>query len=218
MNEGWASYWHKQILESLELPQELHLEFIVRHNQVVRPFPQGINPYHLGLRLWEDIRRRYDDPTEQEKAELGPDRPTGIEKMFEVRESDRDASFLRRHLTEDLMLELNMFEYQHQGIHRVVSNVADDEGWRAVKETLLKNIGMNTVPVIKVEDADFGSNHTLLLSHCHDGRDLQMEYAEKTLAYVYQLWQRDVALETSMDGKRCLLLYNDRGFSTKMLR
>ena len=37
MNEGWASYWHKRILESLDLEQGLRLEFIVRHNQVVRP-------------------------------------------------------------------------------------------------------------------------------------------------------------------------------------
>ena len=49
MNEGWASYWHKRIVESLDLDQGLHLEFIVRHNQVVRPIPGQINPYHLGL-------------------------------------------------------------------------------------------------------------------------------------------------------------------------
>ena len=61
MNEGWASYWHKQILDSLELPADLGIEFLVRHNQVVRPHEGGINPYHLGLRIWEDLRRRYDE-------------------------------------------------------------------------------------------------------------------------------------------------------------
>ena len=44
MNEGWATYWHKRILDSLELPQDLQLEFIVRHNQVVRPFPRRAQP------------------------------------------------------------------------------------------------------------------------------------------------------------------------------
>ena len=58
MNEGWASYWHREILNALELPQELHLEFLVRHNQVVRPHPGGLNPYHLGLKVWDDIKRR----------------------------------------------------------------------------------------------------------------------------------------------------------------
>jgi stage V sporulation protein R len=38
---------------------------------------------------------------------------------------------------------------------------------------------MTAVPSIKVEDADFGHNHTLHLVHDHDGRDLQLEYAEK---------------------------------------
>jgi spore cortex formation protein SpoVR/YcgB (stage V sporulation) len=45
-----------------------------------------------------------------------------------------------------------------------------------------------------------------------------LEYAEKTLSYIYQLWQRDVALETVISGRRSLLLYNDRGFSSKALK
>ena len=47
MNEGWASYWHHQIMNSLDLPQEIHLEFLVRHNQVVSPHPgrhQSLSP------------------------------------------------------------------------------------------------------------------------------------------------------------------------------
>src|SRR6266436_2796733 len=77
MNEGWASYWHRQILNSLDLPQELQIEFLVRHNQVVRPHEGGLNPYHLGLKMWDDIRRRYDDPSPRSRrfvpAEI-PDR------------------------------------------------------------------------------------------------------------------------------------------------
>ena len=63
MNEGWASYWHREILNSLELPPELHLEFLVRHNQVVRPHPGGLNPYHVGLKVWDEIKRQHDEPT-----------------------------------------------------------------------------------------------------------------------------------------------------------
>ncbi|MBI3785455.1 MAG: SpoVR family protein [Deltaproteobacteria bacterium] len=218
MNEGWASYWHKRILDSLELPQELHLEFIVRHNQVVRPFPGGLNPYHLGFKVWEDIHRRYDDPTPAEAREIGAHHPTGDAKIFEVREVDRDISFLRRHLTAELIRELNLFEYQKRGDELVVSRVADEDGWREVKETLLQSVGMGGVPVIKVEDADFGNNRTLHLVHYHDGRDLQVEYAERTLAYVHRLWARDVALETSVSGKKVLLTFGERGFASKQIK
>ena len=39
INEGWASYWHHTILNSLDLPQEIMMEFMVRHSQVIRPIP-----------------------------------------------------------------------------------------------------------------------------------------------------------------------------------
>src|SRR3546814_9852362 len=35
MNEGWATYWHREIMNSIELPPEIHLEFLVRHNQEI---------------------------------------------------------------------------------------------------------------------------------------------------------------------------------------
>jgi stage V sporulation protein R len=215
MNEGWASYWHKRILESLDLPQGLHLEFLVRHNQVVRPFPGGLNPYHLGFRVWEDLYRRYENPTPEEASALGSDRLSGTEKMFEVRAADRDSSFLRRHLTPQLIRDLDLFEYRSRGEDLVVTRVGDDDGWREVKETLLKSVGTASIPVIKVEDAEFGPQRTLYLVHYHDGRDLQLEYAEKTLAYVHRLWGREVALATEINGKQMLLTFGERGFASK---
>ncbi|SRR5579875_403034 len=218
MNEGWASYWHKRILEGLKLDQALHLEFLVRHNQVVRPIPGQINPYHLGLKIWEDIYRRWTDPTPEEIERYGPPNKTGEEKLFEVREVERDTSFIRRYLTPELARELDLFKYEPRGNEFVVSKVADDEGFEEVKETLIKNVGTNTIPVIKIEDADFGQNRTLYLRHYHDGRDLHLEYAEKTLGYVYSLWGRECVLETIVRGRRILLIYNDRGFATRTLK
>jgi stage V sporulation protein R len=215
MNEGWASYWHKKIVESLDLEQGLRLEFIVRHNQVCRPIPGQINPYHLGLRIWEDIYRRWTDPTKEEIERDGAPTKSGEQKLFEAREVERDASFIRRYLTPELMREMDMFQYESRGEDIVVAKVSDDEGWREVKENLIRNIGVNSIPVIKIEDADFGQNRVLYVRHYHDGRDLQLDYAEKTLAYLYRLWGRECILETLLQGKRTLLVFNDRGFSNK---
>ena len=92
MNEGWASHWHHRIMTSLDLPQEIFLEFMVRHNQVICPHPGGLNPYHVGFMVWRDIEHRFG----------GAETKEGRAKLFEVRESERDVSFLRRFLTEDL--------------------------------------------------------------------------------------------------------------------
>ena len=218
MNEGWASYWHREIMNSLELPQDMHMEFLVKHNQVVCPHPGGINPYHLGLKLWEYIRHRYDDPTPGEIERYGAPEKCGLEKMFAIREVDRDVSFLRRFLTEELMRSLDLFEYRPQGQDLVVSEVSDERSWRQVKEALLNSVGMSATPVVKVIDADYGQSRGLYLKHEHDGRDLQLEFASKTMSYVHQLWGRNVLLETLLNGKPVWFSYTDRGFAVKESR
>ena len=215
MNEGWASFWHKRILEALDLPQGLRLEFFVRHTQVLSPTPGAINPYYVGMKVWEDIEKRWTHPSPEEVKEFGPKKETASEKLIEVREVERDSSFLRRYLTEELIRELNLFEYQSRGNEKVVSRVADQENWQAIKDTLLQNVGTGTIPVIKVEDADYNNNRTLFLKHYHDGRDLQIEYAEKTLQYLRQLWGRDVVLETVVNDKKSLLCYSEDKLAIK---
>ena len=212
MNEGWSTFFHKRILDALELPQALHLEFLVRHNQVVRPIPGSLNPYHLGLRVWEEIERIGNDPTPEERERLAPG-TTGCDLLFESRVCDRDVSFLRRWLTPRLMNEMDLFRYEQRKDDLVISDVADDLGWQRVKETLLARVGMGSIPMIRILDADFAHDRSLLLAHDHDGRDLQLENAEHTLAYAHRLWGRDVFLRTVLDGKPATLAFGDKGFS-----
>jgi stage V sporulation protein R len=215
MNEGWASFWHKRILEALDLPQGLKIEFLIRHTQVLSPTPGGLNPYYIGMKVWEDIERRWSHPEREEEKKPEAKKKTAAEKLFEVREVERDSSFLRRYLTEELVRELNLFEYQSRGNEKVVSRVADEDNWQSIKDTLIQNVGTGTIPVIKVEDADYNNNRGLFIRHSHDGRDLQLEYAEKTLQYLRQLWGRDVILETTVNDKKSLLCFSDDKLTIK---
>ncbi len=208
MNEGWASFWHHRIMNSLDLPQDLHLEFLVRHNQVICPHPGGLNPYHIGFMVWQDVERRFG----------GAGTPEARAKLFEVRESDRDVAFLRRFLTPELMRELDLFTYKPRGEHLVVSQVSDEENWEKVKAALLRQIGTQTMPVIRIHDADHRGRRCLYLVHEHDGRDLEMSYAERTLGYLRQLWGNDVVLETRLRGKKALLSNTESGFDAKLVQ
>ncbi len=198
INEGWASYWHRTIMNSLDLPHDIQLEFLVRHNQVVRPIPGDINPYHLGLKLWDAIEEK-----------------DGREAMFPVREVDRDVSFLRRFLTPEILRDLDLFEYEKRGDEYIVSNVADEEHWQTVKETLIRGTGMGRIPRIRVIDADFGGIRTLLLDHEFDGRELDAGYAEKTIKHLFALWGRDVMLETRFNGEAVTLIYDGDSFTQR---
>ena len=97
----------------------------------------------------------------------------------------------------------------------MVSRVADEENWQNIKSTLIQNVGTGTTPMIKVEDADYNSSRTLFLKHAHDGRDLQLEYAENTLKYVQRLWGHKVVLETTVNEKPTLLCFANDKLTTK---
>ena len=223
MNEGWASYWHHKIMNSLQLDQGLHLEFIVRHNQVLSPIPGGLNPYHLGFIIWQDIERRWNAGEtgveyKSRPASYQPQTPEeelnsrGRKKIFEVRESDRDTSFLRRFLTPEIMQEVHLFQHERRGKDRVVTKVSNDENWTDIRDTLIKSVGSNSLPIIKVHDADYSGTRILYLKHHHDGRDLQLEYAEQTLRHLQALWGKAVYLETELNGKAHLLKMTEGQF------
>ena len=94
MNEGWASFWHKRILEALDLPQGLHLEFIVRHTQVLRPSPgrpQSLPCRHENLGGYREALEQ--SRAAEEKRSSARATKAGNEKLFEVREVERDARF-----------------------------------------------------------------------------------------------------------------------------
>lgn len=182
MNEGWASFWHYKILNHLQLPQSLHLEFIKRHNQVIAAHPGSLNPYHLGFKIWTKLESESEDKR----------------RIFEVREQDRDATFLRRYLDEELCRELNLFEYQKTGRNYVITEVADEPGWKIIRDTLITNVGMNSIPVIKV--SEIGKGNTLKLEHEWDGRELHLDYAHQTLKYLARLWGHKVELRIKING------------------
>ena len=185
MNEGWASYWHYQILQQLELPQALHLEFLQRHNLVIRPHQGRINPYFVGFKLFEFLNNQ-----------------VGREELMAIRANERDQSFLRRFLTKELCGELGLFVHETQGQDIKVKEVADEAGWKMVRDSLANSVGSGTIPVIKPESIESGK---LMIEHCYDGRDLELEYARKTLNYVGVLWGGEVELHTVLNEKKTVI-------------
>ena len=99
MNEGWASFWHQRILREMDLTSDETIEFATLNANVIQPSKTSINPYYLGLKIYEDIEKRYNNPTEKMRR-LGVQPNTGIEKIFEVREIESDISFIRNYVHE----------------------------------------------------------------------------------------------------------------------
>jgi len=207
MNEGWATYWHLRIMRALDLDASDAIEFAKMHSGVVIPSKMSINPYHLGLAIWEDIEKRWDNPTQEERDRFGREPNQGRAKMFEVREMENDISFLRNYLTKDLVADLDLFLYQKVGNEwRVV-----EKDWTKVRDKICSSRVNGGMPVLYVEDGDYNGNGELYVKHAYEGVELDLLHLDKTLPYLAQLWGRTVHLQSvieergvlfSCDGKR----------------
>jgi stage V sporulation protein R len=197
------SFWHARIMRELDLTESEYVQFAQLHSGVLSPSTRNVNPYYVGMKIFEDIERRWDEPSDEERKKLGRPGGEGRTKIFEVRQLDNDASFLRNYLTRDLVEELDLYLYRLEGDTWVIV----EKDWEVVRDTILAGMTNFGQPYIVVEDADYRRGRELYLKHRHEGDDLDLDYANKTMRYLYQLWSRPIHLETIVDGKSTVLTY-----------
>lgn len=212
MNEGWASYWHQRILREMELTSGEAIEFAKLNAGVVQPSKTGINPYYLGIKIYEDIEERFNNPTEEMKSR-GVQPNSGREKIFEVREIESDISFLRNYLTKDLVMREDMYLFQKQGRdYKIV-----DKQWEHIRDQLVNMRVNGGFPYITVNDGDYLKNGELLLKHWYEDIELDVKYLEKVLPYIHQLWGRSVHLETVIEDRTMQFSYDGKGVHRKYI-
>jgi len=182
MNEGWACMIHEKIVQALKLPDKYHISFLRLHNQVVRPHLGQVNPYHLGYKIFKYIEKHH-----------------GFDECLRVREIHNDETFIKRYLNQELCQELNLFSFsfdKRASVNRV-AEISDDMGWQTVRDDLIKNVGLNSIPVVLVKELQ--KDGTLVLEHQHDGRDIELSEANKVFEFINDLWSGDVKFTTIIE-------------------
>lgn len=213
MNEGWASYWHQRIIRELDLTSEETIEFAKLNSSVVQPSRHSLNPYYLGLKIFEDIERRWDNPTAEEREKYGRVPGQGRQKMFEVREFDSDLSFIRNYLTKQLTDDLDLYVFEKKGPEWKIT----DKSWESIRDQLVYSRVNGGFPYLVVEDGDFQRNGEMYLKHVYEGIELDLKYLEKTLPYVYQLWGKTIHLETTVEDKKVVFTYDGKKHQRKFM-
>jgi len=202
------SIWHSRIMRQLGdrgvISDSETIDFAQLHSGVLSPSRTSLNPYYLGFKMFEDIERRWDNPTKEEQERLGRKPGMGRQKIFEVRELDNDVSFLRNYLTKDLIEDLDLYLFKKEGDEWLVS----EKTWEIVRDGIVASLTNFGYPYLVIENGDFRGNRELYIKHMFEGQELDLIYAEKTLQYVHTMWGRPVHLETVYEGKRILLTYD----------
>lgn len=196
MNEGWASYWHQRIVRELDLTSEETVEYAKLNSSVVQPSRQSLNPYYLGLKIFEDIERRWDR-----------------DKIFEVRELESDTSFIRSYLSKELVNDLDLYVFEKKGPEWKIT----DKAWENVRDQLVLARVNGGSPYLVIEDADFEKNGELFITHRYESIELDLKYLERTLPHIYALWGRTVHLQTVVEDKKARFSYDGKKVQRKFI-
>ena len=215
MNEGWATFWHYTLLQTMYdrglVTEGFIMEFLQSHTSVIyqppydSPYYNGINPYALGFSMMTDIRRICENPTEEDRRWF-PDIAGSdwLETLHFAMRNFKDESFILQFLSPKVMRDLKLFCIVDDDKDKEIEVAAihDDSGYQRVRESLAGqyNLG-NREPNIQVYKVDVRGDRSITLHHVqHDRKPLDSS-AEEVLKHVHQLWGFDVHLHSVQDDK-----------------
>jgi stage V sporulation protein R len=213
MNEGWASYWHSTMMTQKLLTIEEVIDYADHHSGTVATSPGRLNPYKIGIELFRDIEDRWNRGRfgkEYEECDSWDRKRTwdmklgrGREKIFEVRKTHNDVTFIDTFLTEEFCREQKLFTFGWS--EKQQSYEIQSREFAQVREMLLFQLANHGRPFIYVKDANYRNRGELLLWHRYEGIELKRDYAEDTMRNLEMIWNRPVHVETVMGETDTLL-------------
>ncbi len=218
MNEGWATFWHYTLLNTLYddgmLSDGFMMECLSSHTNVVfqppvsHPGYSGINPYALGFAMFCDLRRMCENPTDEDRQWFPDLAGSDWQKTLDyAMRHFKDESFIGQYLSPRLMREFRLFSIVDDAQQKEleVTAIHDDAGYRRVREALSKQYDLNwREPNIQVWNVNLRGDRSLTLRHTrHQDRPLDAG-AEEVVKHVARLWGFRVRLESVDSHERVL--------------
>ncbi len=210
MNEGWATFWHYTLLNTMYddglLSDGFMLEFLQSHTNVVAqpaynsPHYSGINPYALGFSMWRDIRRICEAPTDEDRQWFPDIAGSDWREAFDfAMRNFKDESFVAQYLSPRLMREFRLFAVLDDDSREKlkIDAIHDESGYRALRQLLSTQYDLGSrEPDIQVWNVDLHGDRSLTLRHfVRERRPLAGSSCEAVLGHLAHLWGFAVRLE-----------------------
>ena len=210
MNEGWATFWHHKLLNTLyddgHLSNGMMMEWLSSHTNVIFQPPvghraySGINPYALGFAMYTDIKRICDAPTDEDRMWF-PDiaRSPWLPTLDHAMRNFKDESFIGQFLSPKLMRDMRLFAIHDDEKYAEleVAAIHDDTGYRELRQSLSQQYDLGTrEPNIQVWNMNLRGDRTLTLRHTQFQNRPLGESTLEVLKHTARLWGFGVALES----------------------
>ena len=210
MNEGWATWWHYTLLNTLydedRVGDGFMLEFLQSHTNVVaqppynHPHYSGVNPYALGFAFWRDLKRICELPTDEDREWFPAIAGSDWRETFDfAMRNFKDESFIAQYLSPRLMREFRFFAVldDDELPNLRIEAIHNEQGYRRMRELLSDQYNLGTrEPNIQVWNVDFRGDRTLTLRHFEHQRRPLGDTAADVLRHMAALWGFAVRLET----------------------
>jgi stage V sporulation protein R len=214
INEGWASYWHNELFLADERIQGHEADY-ARVNAFVTSVPKvGLNPYAVGLRLFEHLK----DYADKGRFDYEYDRMRGVESrkqfdrkagkgtdfLFKTRESFCDFTFINSYVDQDFVDRYQLVVIGQRINQQRMSREFYIKSRKAADYKKMILEGLIHPPHIRV-DLQETSVDCLRLKHTYEEKQLVPEFIESVMIGLEFLWGGDVELETHLiykDGPR----------------
>ena len=215
MNEGWATFWHYTLLNTLYdrglVTDGFMMEFLTSHTSVLTQLPfdhpayHGINPYALGFAMYSDLRRICEDPTDEDRRWF-PDiaGANWLEVLPAAMRDFKDESFILQFLSPRVMRDLKLFGVVDDETDEsiLIRAIHDDAGYADLRQLLASqyNIG-DKEPNIQVVNVDLRGDRSLTLRHTQFEKRPMGQQTEEVMRHLYRLWKFPVKLESCWNGE-----------------
>lgn len=206
MNEGWASYWHDYLFMRDDRISGHEVDY-AKINAGVTSMPKvGLNPYALGMRLFQHIKDMEDKgrysfeysllKDEVKKKKFDKAKNSGADYILKVRENFTDFTFINSFIDQDFVNGHNLFvagkrfNQARMSIEYYIKSKKAEDYKEMLVETLYHP------PEISI-DISGCKNGVLYLSHKFENKPLKFDFIENTMIGIEYLWGGPVHLETS---------------------
>ena len=210
MNEGWATYWHSRIMTQKALKASEIIEYADHASMVTATSGRQLNPYKMGVELLRHIAERWDkgrhgkdwDECDDMSARANWDKQNGkgLEKIFSVRKTHNDITFIDEFLTHEFVREQKLFAFGYNPNHRRYE--IESRQFDEVKQKFLSQLTNMGQPAISIIDAEANNRSELVLKHDHLGVDLDPGYTKQVLENIFALWKHPVSIFTRDKDKQ----------------
>ena len=206
MNEGWASYWHEILFLADDRIKGHEVEFARVHASVTSLPKVGLNPYALGMRLFQYIEEMADKgrysyafqklADAHQRRQFDSNGRGGRDFIFAVCRDYSDFTFINEFVDQDFLDRHKLFVAGKRLNRQRMTWQYYIKSRKAADYRQMLIAGLYHPPRIVVAPKQ-ASDGSLYLVHKFEGKPLVQDYIANTMLGIEYLWGAPVQLETS---------------------